>query len=158
MSFRILFKHAATAGFAAAALFVGMLPASGQSAPQTASTPPSDKPYTVEDGNKVDPKTYNGYRRYHSVCHTCHGPDGMGSSFAPSLVESLTRLSSDQFEGIVAGGQQGNAGGNVRVMPPFGSDPNVMDHILDIYSYLKARSDGALGRGRPERLVAAKTN
>ena len=158
MTFRILFRHAAVAGFAAAVLFVGMIPAGGQSAQQTASTPPSDKPYTVEDGNKVDPKTYNGYRRYHSVCHTCHGPDGLGSSFAPSLVDSLKRISSDEFEGIVAGGRQGNDGGNVRVMPAFASDPNVMDYILDIYSYLKARSDGALGRGRPERLVAAKTN
>ncbi|WP_431854785.1 c-type cytochrome [Azospirillum sp.] len=157
MNFRILFRQAAVAGFAAAALFVGMYPASGQSA-QTASTPPSDKPYTVEDGNKVDPKTYNGYRRYHSICHTCHGPDGLGSSFAPSLVDSLKRISSDQFEGIVAGGVQGNNGGNIRVMPAFASDPNVMDYILDIYSYLKARSDGALGRGRPERIVAAKTN
>lgn len=157
MNCRILFRQAVVAGFAAAALFVGMIPASGQSAQQTASTPPSDKPYTVEDGNKVDPKTYNGYRRYHSVCHTCHGPDGLGSSFAPSLVDSLKRLSSDEFEGIVAGGRQGNAGGNVRVMPAFGSDPNVMDYILDIYSYLKARSDGVLARGRPERL-AAKTN
>jgi hypothetical protein len=27
-----------------------------------------------------------------------------------------------------------------------------MLHINDIYGYLKARSDGALGRGRPERI------
>lgn len=156
MSFRIVFGRAAVAGIAAAVLFVGAVPAAAQSAPQTAAAPPapSGKPYTVVDGNKVDPKTYNGYRRYHSICHTCHGPDGLGSSFAPSLVESLTRLSSDDFEGIVAGGREGNAGGNVRVMPPFASDPNVMDYILDIYSYLKARSDGVLGRGRPERIAA----
>ena len=37
---------------------------------------------------KVDKGTYNGYRRYHASCHTCHGPDGLGSSYAPNLVES----------------------------------------------------------------------
>jgi mono/diheme cytochrome c family protein len=31
-----------------------------------------DKPYTMVDG-KVDFGTYNGFRRYHSHCHTCHG-------------------------------------------------------------------------------------
>ncbi len=38
---------------------------------------------------KVDKGTYNGYRRYHASCHTCHGPDGLGSSYAPNLVNSL---------------------------------------------------------------------
>jgi hypothetical protein len=27
-----------------------------------------------------------------------------------------------------------------------------MDYLDDIYAYLKARSDGVLGRGRPERI------
>ena len=44
--------------------------------------------YRIVDG-KVDPRTYNGYRRYHAVCNHCHGPDGMGSSFGPSLVDHL---------------------------------------------------------------------
>jgi hypothetical protein len=29
--------------------------------------------------------TYSGFRRYHSDCHVCHGPDGEGSSYAPAL-------------------------------------------------------------------------
>ncbi len=45
-----------------------------------------DQPYVVEDG-KVDFGTYNGYRRYHSFCHVCHGPDALGSSYAPALIE-----------------------------------------------------------------------
>ena len=44
--------------------------------------------YVVEDG-MVDKATFNGYRRFHGICHTCHGQDAMGSTFAPSLVESL---------------------------------------------------------------------
>jgi mono/diheme cytochrome c family protein len=26
-------------------------------------------------------------RRYHARCNHCHGPDGVGSTFGPSLVE-----------------------------------------------------------------------
>jgi hypothetical protein len=36
------------------------------------------------------------------------------------------------------------------VMPAFGTDKNVMCVIDDIYVYLRARSDGALGRDRPQ--------
>jgi hypothetical protein len=36
-------------------------------------------------------------------------------------------------------------------MPAFGTNPNVMCYIDDIYAYLKARSDGKLGRGRPAK-------
>jgi hypothetical protein len=38
------------------------------------------------------------------------------------------------------------------VIPAFGEAMDVMENIDDIYSYLKARADGAVGRGRPERL------
>ena len=51
-----------------------------------------EKYYSIEDG-KVDQGTYNGWRRYHASCHTCHGPDGLGSSYAPSLVDSLKIVS-----------------------------------------------------------------
>ncbi len=37
----------------------------------------------------VDWATYNGYRRYHGECHVCHGPNGLGSTYAPALAESL---------------------------------------------------------------------
>ncbi|MES9979734.1 MAG: hypothetical protein ABW107_13400, partial [Candidatus Thiodiazotropha sp. 6PLUC5] len=46
------------------------------------------KPYYFEDG-KVDFGTYNGFRRYHADCHVCHGPAGLGSSYAPALMDSL---------------------------------------------------------------------
>lgn len=118
----------------------------------TARAQETDRPYVVEDG-KVDQGTYNGFRRYHSDCHVCHGPDGLGSSFAPGLIDSLKALSFDEFIGIVAQGRESIAGGKVLKMPGFASNPNVMDHIQDIYAYLKARSDGAIGRGRPQRLA-----
>jgi hypothetical protein len=38
------------------------------------------------------------------------------------------------------------------VMPAFAEVEEVVNHVDDIYSYLKARADGVIGRGRPERL------
>jgi mono/diheme cytochrome c family protein len=38
-------------------------------------------------GGKVDAGTYNGFQRYHAGCNHCHGPDGMNSTFGPSLVD-----------------------------------------------------------------------
>ena len=42
-------------------------------------------------------------------------------------------------------------------MPAFGEAMDVMENIDDIYSYLKARADGAIGRGRPERCPSSGT-
>jgi len=106
---------------------------------------PAGKFYRVVDG-KVDARTYNGYRRYHAGCNHCHGPDGMGSTFAPSLVEQLPDV--ETFRRIVRDGKSSGT----SVMKGFGGDPNVAPYIDDIYAYLQARADGVLGRGRPTKL------
>jgi mono/diheme cytochrome c family protein len=103
------------------------------------------KPYRVE-GGAVDPGSYNGYRRYHATCSHCHGPDGVGGSFGPSLIGAP--LPWAEFEAVTLNGK---ATGN-SVMRGFADDPNVAPYIADIYAYLRARADGALGRGRPRRL------
>ena len=41
--------------------------------------------FKIQDDGTVDWYTFSGYRRYHSDCHVCHGPDGVGSSYAPAL-------------------------------------------------------------------------
>jgi methanol metabolism-related c-type cytochrome len=105
----------------------------------------------VKDG-KVDKGTYNGWRRYTESCLRCHGPDGAGSSYAPSLADSLKQMSEDQFKEIVVNGRKNVNTANENYMPPFGEVEDVMLYLDDIYAYLKARSDGVLGRGRPERL------
>jgi methanol metabolism-related c-type cytochrome len=110
------------------------------------------KPYTVVDG-KVDMATYNGYRRYDNSCLRCHGPDGAGSSYAPSLVESLKHISYEQFSETVINGKKNVSTSQQLVMPAFGFVEDVVNNLDDIYAYLKARSDGALGRGRPERMA-----
>jgi methanol metabolism-related c-type cytochrome len=109
-----------------------------------------EKPYVVKDG-KVDQHTYNGWRRYTESCLRCHGPDGAGSSYAPDLTESLKTMSEDQFKETVVNGRTNVTASAENVMPAFGLVEDVMDYLDDIYAYLKARSDGVLGRGRPER-------
>jgi methanol metabolism-related c-type cytochrome len=108
-----------------------------------------ERPYKIENG-VVDWYTFSGYRRYHAECHVCHGPDGLGSSFAPNLVESLQRLSYEQFLEVVTNGKQSVSTSEQRKMPAFGTNPNVMCFVDDLYAYLKARADDALPRGRPQ--------
>ena len=109
-----------------------------------------DQPYSVV-GGKVDFGTYNGYRRYHSYCHVCHGPDGLGSSYAPALIESIPQIGYDGYLEAVIYGIENVDQTQQSVMPAFGEVADVVNYIDDIYSYLKARADGAVGRGRPER-------
>jgi methanol metabolism-related c-type cytochrome len=111
----------------------------------------TEKPYTITDG-KVDKKTFNGWRRYTESCLRCHGPDGAGSSYAPSLVDWAKHMSQDEFNEIVVNGRTNVNAASENVMPPFGEVEDVVTYLDDIWAYLKARADGALGRGRPPRL------
>ncbi|HVI88332.1 MAG TPA: c-type cytochrome, methanol metabolism-related [Dongiaceae bacterium] len=120
---------------------------------QNTASSAADDPqrYHIDPDGTVDWRIFNGYRRYHAICHTCHGPDGLGSSFAPNLTESLKTLSYDDFMNVVVNGKiEVNTAADKR-MPALGTDPNVMCYIDDIYAYLKARSDGVVARGRPPK-------
>lgn len=108
--------------------------------------------YTVKDG-KVDPDTYDGYMVYTRSCQGCHGPDALGSSFAPSLVQAAQRRTFTEFAQTIAQGLQFQPG---KVMPSFSDDMYVMSNITQIWSYLQARADGELGRGRPKIIEAMK--
>ncbi|MCA1370940.1 c-type cytochrome [Bradyrhizobium sp. BRP14] len=121
----------------------GFAVGSGGSLHEAAAT---DKFYRVVDG-KADARTYNGYRRYHGGCNHCHGPDGVGSTFASSLVDRP--LDIEEFRRVVRNGQSSSG---ASVMKGFANDPNFAPYIDDIYAYLQARADGALGRGRPLRV------
>jgi methanol metabolism-related c-type cytochrome len=118
--------------------------------PPGARAEDAPKPYHVEN-SIVDQGTYNGYRRYGESCLRCHGPDGAGSSYAPSLIDSLKHLDHDQFVQIVIDGRKNVTTSANNVMPSFGTTEDVVLYLDDIYGYLKARSDGVLGRGRPKR-------
>jgi methanol metabolism-related c-type cytochrome len=108
-----------------------------------------DPTYNIGPDGTVDWYTYSGFLRYHSECHVCHGPDGLGSTYAPALASSLKTMSYETFLATVAQGKKDLAAGQELVMPSLGLNKNVMCYIDDIYVYLKARADDALPRSRP---------
>jgi methanol metabolism-related c-type cytochrome len=110
-----------------------------------------DPTYKFASDGTVDWYTYSGYRRYHSECHVCHGPDGLGSSYAPAISDSMKRLSYYQFLEVVASGKQDVDQAQQKVMPAFGANLNVMCYVDDIYIYLRARAQGNIPRGRPPK-------
>jgi methanol metabolism-related c-type cytochrome len=126
--------------------------ASPAHADYTSFTFSPENPYYFEDG-KVDFGTYNGFRRYHSECHVCHGPAGLGSSYAPALMTSLEAMTYNQFVDVIIRGRQGQ---NQQVMPSFADNMNVLPYLNDIYAYLKARSDGVIGPARPQKFPKVK--
>jgi methanol metabolism-related c-type cytochrome len=106
--------------------------------------------FKVAADGTVDWYTYSGYRRYHSECHVCHGPDGMGSTYAPALKDSLKNMSYGDFLGVVASGRKNVNTAQESVMPAFGDNPNVACYMDDLYVYLRARAHDAVGRVRPK--------
>jgi len=127
-------------------------------------------PYTVVDGNKLDDSTYVGWRLFNSTCFVCHGKHATGSDIAPNLLVKLEGMSSRKFRKKVLSKYFAKVNlddpdrrmaflEQISVedakgfkMPTWAQDPNIRPHIADLYAYLKARSDGALGEVRPERL------
>jgi len=107
--------------------------------------------FKVASDGTVDWYTYSGFRRYHSECHVCHGPDGMGSTYAPALKESLETMSYADFLGVVATGRRNVSASQENVMPAFGDNKNVVCYLDDVYVYLRARASDATGRGRPAK-------
>lgn len=107
--------------------------------------------YRIKDDGTVDFLTFRGFQRYHSECHVCHGPEGVGSTYAPALIESLKTMNYFDFVGVVASGRVVHQpGGGESVMPALGDNKNVMCYLDGMYTYLKARSDGVMPRGRPK--------
>ena len=95
---------------------------------------------------QVDKFVVKGFRAF-GQCQVCHGMDGSGSTFAPSLLERLGALDKETFLERVANGFQGQIG----VMPAWKENPNVMKNVENLYIYLKARSDNVIPAGKLER-------
>jgi len=80
-------------------------------------------------------------------CYRCHAQDAVGSTFAPNLLDRIQGFDFDAFVDRTANGFTGQVG----VMPPWKDNPNVSKRYKELFAYLKARSDGALPRGRPKK-------
>ncbi len=107
--------------------------------------------FNVAEDGTVDWYTFSGFRRYHAECHVCHGPDGEGSTYAPALKGSAIDMDYYDFVDVVVNGKQNVDSSNQNVMPAFGTNPNVMCYLDDMYIYLKARGVDAVPRGRPAK-------
>jgi mono/diheme cytochrome c family protein len=121
--------------FVAAATLVALAPAAAQ-----------QKLYTVVDGYKVDANTMKGFRTWRqAACDRCHGANQEGL-VGPSLIESLKKLSKEEFVQVVRDGRLDKG------MQSFGTSPVVMENMDHLYAYLKGRSDGAITRAKVEEL------
>lgn len=145
---------------AAAFSFEGAGPVVADDAPKAAAVGAEDgknfdaegnPTFMIEDDGTVDWYTFSGYRRFNADCHVCHGPDGVGSSYAPALTESMKNLDYPTFLSIVAEGRKNLGAGREAVMPAFGDNKNVYCYLDDLYVYLRARTVGGLPRGRPAK-------
>lgn len=110
--------------------------------------------FNVAEDGTVDWYTFSGFRRYHSECHVCHGPDGEGSSYAPALKTSAIEMDYYDFVDVVVNGRKKVGASSNSVMPSFGDNKNVMCYLDDMYVYLKARGADKVARGRPAKKMA----
>jgi mono/diheme cytochrome c family protein len=138
--------------------------------------------YRVVDG-RVDRGTYNGWQLFEANCRSCHGTGATGTAKAPDLVQRISsytprgfatkvltsyrivRMSPDNgakdrdaerealLEEVMR--RERTARGQ-PVMPAWDSDAGVPPHVLDLYAYLSARADGAIGPGKPPVVEPAK--
>jgi mono/diheme cytochrome c family protein len=105
-----------------------------------------DKLYRVADGNKVDKATLEGWRTWRALaCERCHGARQQGA-VGPSLLESMQRLSKDEFKQTMMKGRP------EKGMPNFDGSKMVTENLDGLYAYLKGRADGAIQPGRLEEL------
>jgi mono/diheme cytochrome c family protein len=110
-----------------------------------AQQPDAAHPYgKVVDGTKVTPGVMEGFRAWRaSACDRCHGANQEGL-VGPSLIESMKTISKDDFKKTITEGRV------EKGMPSWKESKTVMDHMDDLYAYLKGRSDGAITKAHVE--------
>ena len=102
--------------------------------------------YSVVDGNKLDAESYAGFKLYRNWCARCHGTYGQGM-VGPNLADSLKIISEKEFFTTVEDGKSGTIGS----MPAWKKNVKVMAGRDQLYAYLMARSDGAIGVEKPKK-------
>jgi mono/diheme cytochrome c family protein len=129
----------------------GCAPATSRprSAPSVASSATPADPYHPPPRDTVEVATYKGWQQFSLHCARCHGEDGQGTSFAPSLVHALRSdgdtPSREEFLHVLT---EGRPDKGMPSAAKIGIDSLYFDGL---YEYLKGRSDGRLHGGRPAR-------
>jgi mono/diheme cytochrome c family protein len=113
------------------------------------SNAPLRDAYHQAPRDTVSAEVYDGWKQFNLNCARCHGEDVLGTTIAPHLIVSL------RPDGAVptkeAFVQTVCAGRPEKGMPAWCSLGMDMDKINAIYSYVKGRSEGKIGPGRPAR-------
>jgi mono/diheme cytochrome c family protein len=117
--------------------------------PEATTAAPLADPYHPPPRDTVDVPLYKAWQQYSLQCARCHGEDGQGTSFGPSLLRALkpdgdvpTR---EAFLDVLIHGRHDEGMPSAAKM---GLDSVYFDGL---YDYLKGRSDGRLHGGRPAR-------
>lgn len=121
--------------------------------------------------SKQPGSVYGGWRVFQEKCASCHGPDATGTAVGPDLLPRVREMGPRQFVGLVlkrydwglAATQPGSDSAALDAliedilqrrdaaikMPAWQGEPVVSAHIVDLYAYLSARTQGTQGAGRP---------
>ena len=95
----------------------------------------------------VSSDVYNGWKVFQLNCARCHGEDATGTSFAPNLLLSVSAEGAvntqELFLTTVCAGRKDKG------MPAWCELGLELPKILQMYAYVKLRSDGKMGIGRP---------
>jgi mono/diheme cytochrome c family protein len=118
----------------------------------------------IADAAKLPGSVAVGWRVFQENCAACHGAAATGTVKAPDLLPRVREMGAERFSNLVlkrydwsAAPGAGNAAGlsprlpGQASMPAWQSDPVVNAHIVDLYAYLSARSEGTQGPGQPTR-------
>lgn len=114
---------------------------------------------------------YAGWRLFQDRCAGCHGTDAGGQGNAPDLRARLRNLGPRSFASLVLNRYDWGLPGTppasdtparetwvdavvqrqagTVTMPAWRGEPGVSAHVMDLYAYLAARSEGTQGPGRP---------
>jgi hypothetical protein len=115
---------------------------------QTADAPLRDA-YHQAPRDTVSEEVYDGWKQYNLNCARCHGEDVLGTTIAPHLILSLKPEGAINTKPLFV--QTVCAGRPEKGMPAWCALGMEMPTIDKIYQYVKARSDGKVGPGRPAR-------
>lgn len=104
----------------------------------------TDFPVFISDKErKVTKGIFRGFELFNSYCFRCHGYDAVGGEYAPDLRHSLNGgMTRKEFFTVAMEGKK------EKGMPEWAGFFTA-DEMEDIYEYVKARSLGLIGVGRP---------
>lgn len=128
----------------------------------------------LEQRSRPVGSAYLGWRVFEDKCARCHGSSGSGqrANDAPDLLARVRTLGPREFADLVLLRYEWASAGSPAtgpmsaereayiddlvqrrkgavVMPAWQGEPRVTAHVIDIYAYLAARSEGTQGPGRP---------